>query len=117
MEVLTHLETITARDVFSGMKENFDATAAAGVKAEIVYELTGEHSGVWVLRVDDGRLEVDEGFTNNHPNATISMSSDDFVQVALGRLNPMTAFMSGKIKIKGDLLMAQKFQKFFRQPK
>ena len=38
------------------------------------------------------------------------MLDDDFVQLALGKLNPQTAFMKGKMKIKGNMKAALKFK-------
>ena len=107
----------TARDIFAGMKDNFDASKAAGVAAAIAYRLSGENGGAWTLRVRGGELQVDEGLPSGAVNATVSMSADDFVRVATGGLNPMTAFMAGRIKIDGDPFIAQKFQSFFREPR
>lgn len=111
------MSEITARDVIAGMKDHFDEGAARGVTAAVVYQLTGEGGGTWTLRVKDGVLEVDEAIASDPaPSATIDMAAEDFVQVALGNMNPMQGFMSGKIKIQGDLLLAQRFQGFFKRP-
>jgi len=112
-----YMSEITARDVIAGMKDHFDETAALGVTATVVYQLSGEGGGAWTLRVKDGALEVDEAISSDSAaTATISMTAEDFVQVALGNINPMQGFMSGKIKIQGDLLLAQRFQGFFKRP-
>jgi len=41
-------------------------------------------------------------------DATVSIKWDDFVALAEGRLDPMMAFMQGKLKIAGDMMIAQK---------
>lgn len=110
------MSAITARDVLSGMKINFDAEAAKGVSGTVVYELTGEGGGTWTVRVEQGTLEVDETMPSSAPGATVSLSADDFVRVATGELNAMQGFMSGKIKITGDPFLAQKIQGLFRKP-
>lgn len=112
------MENVSARDVIAGMKDNFDHAKAQGVDAAIVYELSGDGGGVWTLRVVDGALSVDEGTPSSDQAAaaTVRMSADDFVKVALGQMNPMQGFMSGKIKIQGDPFLAQKFQGFFKRP-
>jgi len=108
---------VTAQDVMTGMQDHFDPAEASGVSAVMVYQLSGEGGGVWTLEVANGQLAVDEGLpADKKVNATVSMSAQDFVKVALGEMNPMQGFMSGKIKIQGDPLMAQKFQKFFKRP-
>ena len=110
------VQSITAQDVISGMKNHFDAQAAKGFHAVVTYQLAGEHGGVWTLRVQNGNLEVDEGMLSGESDATVSMSAQDFVKVALGELNPMNAFMTGKIKIDGNPFVAQKIQGFFKRP-
>ncbi|KUO96291.1 SCP2 sterol-binding domain-containing protein [Ferroacidibacillus organovorans] len=110
------MEPIDARTVFAGMKTQFDPHAAKGVNAKIVYELSGSDATMWTLSVQDGVLDVREGKDEGRVQAVVRMSSDDFVKVALGKANPMTLFMTGKLKIDGDPFMAQKFQSFFKKP-
>jgi putative sterol carrier protein len=43
------------------------------------------------------------------PDATFTMLDDDFMQLAAGKLNPQSAFMGGKMKIKGNMAKAMKF--------
>ncbi len=43
-------------------------------------------------------------------DCTISMSESNFQKLIKGNLNPMTAVMMGKIKIKGDMSLAMKLQ-------
>jgi putative sterol carrier protein len=42
-------------------------------------------------------------------DCTFTMKADDFASLAAGKLNPQTAFMSGKLKIKGSVSVAMKF--------
>ncbi len=110
------LQDITAKDVISGMKTHFDTKAAEGIRAVVVYQLSGDHGGVWTIRVKDGTLEVDEGMASGTVDATVSLTTDDFVKVALGEINPMSAFMGGKIKVDGNPFVAQKMQALFTRP-
>jgi putative sterol carrier protein len=43
-------------------------------------------------------------------DATISVGFDDFLKLAQGQLDPMMAFMSGKLKIAGDMSVVMKLQ-------
>ncbi|MEM1120608.1 MAG: SCP2 sterol-binding domain-containing protein [Bacteroidota bacterium] len=43
-------------------------------------------------------------------DCTVSVDKDDFIALNNGDLNPMMAFMSGKIKVDGDMSVAMKLQ-------
>lgn len=42
------------------------------------------------------------------PNTTMTVSDEDFVEMAQGKLNPQAAFMKGKLKVTGNIMLAQK---------
>jgi len=46
-------------------------------------------------------------------DCTISVTKDDFIALATGNLDPMMAFMSGKLKVAGDMSVAMGLQKIF----
>lgn len=48
------------------------------------------------------------------PDVTMILSKGDFVKMFAGQLNATSAFMSGKLKIKGDLGMAMKLDKLMK---
>jgi putative sterol carrier protein len=67
------------------------------------------------MRIAEGRCEVERGSAES-PRVTIKMSVADFVRLITGRLNGMQAFMTGKLKVGGDLFFAQTFQSWFDRP-
>ena len=46
-------------------------------------------------------------------DCTIKVSKDDFIALSTGSLDPMMAFMSGKLKVEGDMSVAMGLQSLF----
>ncbi|MFZ1770887.1 MAG: LLM class F420-dependent oxidoreductase [Caldilinea sp.] len=105
--------TPTPADLFVLMAEKIAGTAglAAKVGASFQFHLTGEQGGSWIVDMKDAD-EVRAG-SIDHADCTITMSDADFVALAQGKLNPMTAFSSGKLKIQGNPMVAMKLQALF----
>jgi len=70
-----------------------------------------EGAGQWTVDVDDGKVTVTEG--GGSADTTISTSDENFMRIVRGEQNPTAAYMSGKLKIKGDMGAAMKLQKLF----
>ncbi len=103
---------MSVADIFNNMSQNFNAEKAGNLNATVVFDLSGEGGGAWTVAVADGKSNVTEGAIPN-PTATIRMSAADYQDMTTGKLNPMMAFMSGKIKVEGDLNTVMKFQTLF----
>jgi len=85
----------------------------AGMSGIFQFDLSGENGGVWHVTLADGDGHVAEGAAEN-PGVTISMAADDFVALTEGKLDGTMAFMSGKLKVKGDMGLAMKLQTLLR---
>jgi putative sterol carrier protein len=102
--------------VFEGMKGSFSPQKAGSQQATVQYELThSEGTSSYAMRIADGRCEVERGIAES-PRVSIKMSLGDFVRLITGKLNGMQAFMTGKLKVSGDLFFAQTFQGWFERP-
>jgi len=97
--------------IFSRMVEKFDAQKAAGVDATIQFDL-GDSGGQHWIKIANGQVQNGTGLAEN-PTMTLRASADDWASVVNGQLNPMQAFMSGKLKIQGDMGLALKLQPMF----
>ena len=89
--------------------EAADPAKMKGVSAVYQFELTGDGGGVFHTAVDDGKATVVES-ENDNPNITITMDAEDFNNMLEGKLNATSAFMAGKLKVKGDMSLAMKLQ-------
>lgn len=93
--------------LFNKMSSRFDPKKAEGINAVIQFDLSGENGGQYWLKIADQQMETGEGTTEN-PRMTLLSTADDLYNVFAGTLNPMQAFMTGKLKIKGDTSLALK---------
>ena len=100
---------MTAREFFEGLESRIDPAKTAGMTNSYVFEIDG--AGTWKVDVQDGSVSVAEG--GGDADATISASEETFEQIASGDLNATTAYMTGKLEIKGDMGAAMKLQKLF----
>jgi putative sterol carrier protein len=98
---------MTAKEMLKMMPQVFNSQAAANVNAVIQYDISEPIYHV----IKNGTVEVHEGQADN-PNVTITVSDSDLVKLLKGELNGMTAFMSGKLKLKGDMMLAQRLASF-----
>jgi putative sterol carrier protein len=77
-----------------------------------VYEfnITGDNGGVWTVDLTKEPGEVTAG-SGGAAKCIVTCSANDFMNIVSGKQNPQMAFMSGKLKIKGDMGLAMKLQK------
>ncbi len=102
----------TIQQVFEQMPTSFQAAKAGNVNASVQFNLTGEGGGTWAVKIADGKCGVVNGPVEA-PTATVTAAASDYLALARGELNAMSAFMSGKIKITGDMGIMIKFQNWF----
>lgn len=103
------------REIFRLMPEQLNEDTARGMNAVIQFNLTGDGGGEWYVAIADGSCAVSQG-THASPNMTMTMAAADYVDMILGKLNGQMAFMSGKLKIAGDMGLAMKMQSLFKRP-
>lgn len=104
-------------DVFQKIDAALTANPSAtdNIDAIFQFDITGDDGGTWVI---DARAETSSDFVTEGPsddaNCTITMKDKDWTGLTDGSLNPMNAFMMGKIKIKGDMGLAMKLQSLLK---
>jgi putative sterol carrier protein len=103
---------MTAKDLLNKMPEALNRDAAQGVKAVIQFDLAEPMYQV----LENGHLHVHEGTADN-PDLTIKMSDETLLKFFKGELNSAMAFMTGKIKLKGDMVLAQQLADLIDQNK
>lgn len=103
----------TVKETFEQMPSKFRADKAAGVNATIQYDITGDQGGTWHAVIKDGTCTVMSGAAAS-PSLTLTMASQDWLDMVGGKLAGQMAFMSGKLKLKGDMGLAMKIGGMFQ---
>ena len=95
-------------------KMNNDPSHLGSLDAVFAFELSGDDGANFQLKIADGAAEVvDQG--QNEPTITLGMSDKNFIKLAKSSLNPTMAYMSGKLKVKGDLTLALKLNSIIQK--
>ena len=102
----------TPQEVFDSMRGSFQAAKARGVHARYQWDLTGPHGGQWWIDVNDGTYKMGKGKIAN-PSVTFVARDTDWVAVSNGQLGGTWAYMTGRLKIRGDQGLARKLGQIF----
>jgi putative sterol carrier protein len=105
------MQVSSVKEYFDTLPQRFVATAAKGVKAIYQFELSGDGGGTYHVTIDDGTMTVTEGAAEK-PSTTLKMTGADYVDMVNGKLSGTMAFMKGKLKVSGNVMLAQKMQAF-----
>lgn len=99
---------MSATAILNKLPAAFNPSAADGTNCIIQFNTS---SPMHVVIADGACRTV--GGNAEQPDLTVIMEDQDFVDMMTGKLNGMQAFMTGKLQIEGDLMLAQKMSKFF----
>ena len=105
-------DELTPGQVFEAMPTYFQPDKAGNTNATIQFDLSGDQAAKWYLKVADGKASAIEGQAEN-PNVTLLADARDAVKIFTGKMDPTAAFMSGKLKLGGDIMLAQTMQAWF----
>ncbi|MFL5590481.1 MAG: SCP2 sterol-binding domain-containing protein [Ktedonobacteraceae bacterium] len=103
---------MTIAELFEQMPSVFNPAAAAGMNKTFQWNITGDEAGVWAFKIDNGQGEVIPGGVEK-PDVTFTISDKDWLAITEGKLDGMNAFMTGKLKVSGDMMLAMKLQNLF----
>jgi putative sterol carrier protein len=102
--------TFTIEQIMQHLPEAFVPEKAIGVKSNVQLDFGRE--GIYVVHIADGACEVTAGAIDQ-PDASMIASADTYIAIIEGRLEAMKAFMTGQLKVKGNLNLLLKFQSLF----
>jgi putative sterol carrier protein len=83
------------------------------LNAILEFQIGGDNGGTWTVDASpEGAGKITEGSGGN-AKCTVICGDQDFINIITKKSNAQMAFMSGKLKIKGDMGLALKLQKIF----
>ncbi|MCO4786066.1 SCP-2 sterol transfer family protein [Marinomonas gallaica] len=102
-----------AKEIFDTMLTRFDSDAASGLNAIFQFEL--DDADPYFVTIDEGTAVYEQG-EHDDATVTLSMDTDTLEEVMSGELDGMQAFMQGKIRADGDIMLATKLTQIFPVP-
>lgn len=102
--------------VFEGMQQRFRPDRAEGLEADIQWVVT--HQGdehPYLVSIRDGTCTIDRN-RGDDPRVTLTTDVVAFSKLVTGQAGGPALFMTGKLRVSGDLLFAQQILRFFDQP-
>ena len=76
------------------------------INAIYKFVVEGDNGGTWLVDLTQAGGKVTEG--DGNANCTVTVTNQDFVDIVTGKLNGQMAFMTGKLKVAGDMALAMK---------
>jgi putative sterol carrier protein len=102
------------QQVFDGMRQSFVANRAKAVHVRYQFDLSGPNGGLWWIEVNNGKCKFGRGRIPN-PDTTFISSDRDWVALSNGKLSGVWAYMTGRLKIRGDQRLARKLDDLFNR--
>ncbi len=102
----------TPQEVFDAMRGSFQPAKAKGVHARYQWDLSGPHGGEWWIEVNDGTYKMGKGKISN-PTITFTAKDKDWVAICHDQLSGTWAYLTGRLKVRGDQGVARKLGEMF----
>lgn len=106
---------LTPQEIIDQIPAAFQADKAEGLESTFQFDITGSQGGQWYADIRDSQCHVTKG-TSPAANITFTISDENFVKLITGKLDGTMAFMTGKLKLKGDMGLAMRLSGLFRLP-
>ncbi len=99
-----------SKTIFDSMVERFDSTVADGMAAVFQFDLDDADS--YNIAISEGACALASG-EHDDATVTLAMELETLKDVMSGELDGMAAFMQGKIRAEGDIMLATKLTQIF----
>ena len=103
-------EAKTPKEFFEKvLPSRFKPDKALGIDVTVQVNITGPNGGDWVVTIKNQKLEVEEG-THPSPALELKMAEIDYMDLINGKMSGEKAFITGKLRFKGNVSLALKLK-------
>lgn len=97
------------------VRDRFSQTDVSHIPGVLAYQfnVTGKVQGTFYVEIKDGLLSI-EPYEYYDRNAVFNISGPDLIKLMNGKLNPVAAFTTGRLKIQGDIGKALELTQFLK---
>jgi putative sterol carrier protein len=86
-------------------------------EAKVILNIAGDEDRVWFVDFKEKKITLQElkpfEETEIEPNVTVKVSEHTLISLATRKISPKWAFMTGRIKIEGDLDLVNQLSKIW----
>jgi len=104
--------TVTVAETMKSLQEQFNSDAAVGLNKTIQFNISGDDAGNWAMKIANQACELIPCGVEK-PDLTLSLVDKDWIAIAERKLDPMNAYMTGKLKTTGDITLAMRIPSLF----
>jgi putative sterol carrier protein len=104
--------TMTVDELFEALSQRLNTAAAAGIRKTLQWKITDSEPGIWAFEINDGTGRLIPGGVDK-ADTTFTTTAATWLAIAEGRQDAMRAFMTGKLKVAGDMMLALKVPSLF----
>ena len=103
---------MTYQENFNNFEKILKKADVSKIEGELAFQfnIMGDGQGIFYLKVKDGQLSV-EPYEYHDRDAIFIATAKVFTKLVEGKLNPVVAFTTGKLKVEGNLDKALEIQK------
>lgn len=105
---------MTFEDIVEKARSKAEKADVSGVNfLAVQINIEGEGGGIFYIEVKDGKVDV-QPYEYNDRSCAITINRDNFNKLIEGKLDPVLAFTTGKLKVDGDIGKALEFSKLIK---
>lgn len=103
---------MTYNEIFDSAKEMLFSGSTDGFNGNFAIQINiiGEGAGAFYVAYKNNKLSV-EPYQYNDRDASMTATAENFIKILEGKLNPVVAFTTGKLKIDGNISKTLEYQK------